>query len=92
MLIGKVEDIWYLEQRGLIVILKTPIAQLPKGLRLKIGDGICFRTDGRTVKSTTVEGIEHCDPYTPKQLFSILLPKDISKAEIPIGAEVLTEP
>ncbi|MDC0936048.1 hypothetical protein OAS39_07160 [Pirellulales bacterium] len=91
MLVGKVHYTRLLAQHGLVVILDTPIGQLPHELHLKIGDRIGFRVDGVTVGTANVAGIEHCDPYTPKRLFSFLISEQVTKVEVPIGAEVVTE-
>ncbi len=37
---------------------------------------------------TKIVGIEHCDPWSPKHTFAFLLPRDVSKADVPIDCEV----
>jgi hypothetical protein len=87
MLVGAVSDTFDIRGRGLVVATNKPYERLPRDLKLKIGDPVEFRSDGRVFRSRVV-GIEHCDPWTPKQLFAFLLPREVGKADVPIGAEV----
>jgi hypothetical protein len=89
MLLGAVADTFEIRGRGLVVATDTPCERLPRNLKLRIGDPVEFRCGGRVLRSVVV-GIEHCDPWTPKQLFAFLLPHDVVKADVPIGAEVWT--
>ena len=87
MLVGTVADTFEIRGRGLVVATDTPYERLPLDLKLKIGDSIEFRSGGNVFRSLVV-GIEHFDPWTPKQLFAFLLPRDVVKADVVIGAEV----
>ena len=87
MRVGAVSETFEIKGRGLIVVTDTPHERLPRELRLRIGDPIEVRSEGRSTRSAVV-GIEHCDPRTPKQLFAFMLPRDVAKADVPIGAEV----
>ena len=89
MLVGAVADTFKIPGRGLVVATDTPYERLPRDLELRIGDPVEFRSGGRVFRSY-VAGIEHCDPWAPKQLFAFLLPGDVVKADVPIGAEVWT--
>jgi len=89
MLVGAVSDTFEIRGRGLVVATDTPYERLPRELKLRIGDPIEFRSGGSILRSTVV-GIEHSDPWSPKQLFAFLLPHEVVKADIAIGAEVWT--
>jgi hypothetical protein len=88
MRIGAVEELFELSLRGLIVVLDTPIDHLPDDLKLRIGDPVEFRSAAGSVLKSTIAGIEHADPWTPKRKFAFLLQIGITKEQIPIGAEV----
>lgn len=87
MLIGAVAETFEIRGRGLVVATDTTYERLPRDLKLKIGDPVEFRSDGRVFHSR-VMGIEHCDPWTPRQLFAILLPREVTKADVLIGAAI----
>lgn len=87
MLLGAVTDTFEIRRRGLVVVTDTPYERLPCDLKLQIGDPVEFRSGGRVFRSR-VEGIEHCDPWNPKQGFAFLLPREAVKADVPLGAEV----
>jgi hypothetical protein len=87
MLVGAVADTFEIRGRGLVVATDRPYERLPRDLKLKIGDPVEFRSSGRVFRSRVV-GIEHWDPWTPKQLFAFLLPREVVKADVQIGAEV----
>jgi hypothetical protein len=87
MLVGKVFDTFEIKGRGVVVATDTTYEQLPRELKLKIGDPIEFRVGKDVVLRTTVVGIEHCDPWSPTHTFAFLLPGDLSKADVPIGSE-----
>ena len=89
MLVGTVSDTFEIKGRGLVVATDTPYERLPRDLKLRIGDPIEFRSGCRVLRSTVV-GIEHCDPWTPKNLFAFLLPREVVKADVAVGAEVWT--
>lgn len=88
MLIGKVVETFEIKGRGVVVATDTTYEQLPNELRLKIGDPLELRLNGKVVLSTNVAGIEHCDPWSPKHNFAFLIPRDLTKADVPIGSEV----
>jgi hypothetical protein len=87
MLVGVVADTFEIRGRGLVVATDTPYERLPRDLKLQIGAPVEFRSGGRAFRSRVV-GIEHCDPWTPKQLFAFLLPREVVKTDVEIGAEV----
>jgi hypothetical protein len=87
MLVGAVANTFEIRGRGLVVATDTPYERLPRDLKLKIGDPVEFRSGGRVFRARVV-GIEHCDLWTPKQLFAFLLPHDVVKADVQVGAEV----
>jgi hypothetical protein len=88
MFVGKVIDTFDIKGRGVVVITDTTYEQLPRELTLKIGDPVEIRMDGEVVLRTKIVGIEHCDPWSPKHTFAFLLPRDVSKADVPIGSQV----
>jgi len=88
MLVGKVFDTFDIKGRGLVVATDTTYEQLPRELKLKIGDPVEFRIGGEVVMRSRIVGIEHCDPWSPKHTFAFLVPRDVSKADVPIGSEV----
>lgn len=87
MLVGTVADTFEIQGRGLIVATDTPLERLPRDLKLKIGDLIEFRSASRAFRSR-VAGIEHCDPWSPKHSFAFLLPREVAKTDVLIGAEI----
>ncbi|HWG42734.1 MAG TPA: hypothetical protein VN688_08105 [Gemmataceae bacterium] len=90
MLVGMVADTFDINGRGVVVATDTTYEQLPRNLKFKIGDPIELRRNDVVLLRTSVAGIEHCSPWTPKQLFGFLLPRDVSKEAVPMGAEVWT--
>jgi hypothetical protein len=90
VLIGNVSDTFEIKERGLILATDRTYEQLPKDLKLKVGDSVELRRDGVVVFRTAVTGIELCDPWSPNRLFAFLLPRGVTKADVPIGAEVWT--
>ncbi|HWG44582.1 MAG TPA: hypothetical protein VN688_17520 [Gemmataceae bacterium] len=87
MLIGMVSDTFAIKGRGVVVATDTTYEQLPQDLKLKVGDPIELRNNGVVILRTNVAGLA---PWTPKQLFGFLLPRDVSKEDVPVGAEVWT--
>jgi hypothetical protein len=88
MLVGRVSDTFEIKGRGVVVATDTTYERLPRELRLKIGDRIELRSGGVVVLRTKVVGMEHCDPWTPQQTFGFLLPREVSRNSVPVGAEV----
>jgi hypothetical protein len=88
MLVGRVFDTFEIKGRGVVVATDTTYEQLPRDLKLKIGDPIELRVGTEVVLRTRIVGIEHCDPWSPKHTFAFLLPRELSKADVPIGSEV----
>jgi hypothetical protein len=86
--VGNVVDTFDITGRGLVVATNLTYEQLPQCFTLKIGDSVEFRHSGETVLTTTVAGIEHCDPRTPKSVFAFLLPRSVQKVDVPAGSEV----
>jgi hypothetical protein len=76
--------------RGIVVATDKTLETFPQNLQLRIGDEIEFRQNGVILLTTRVAGVEHCDPWSPKHPFAFLLPPDIMKQDIPIGAEIWT--
>jgi hypothetical protein len=88
MFIGNVQETFQIAERGIVIALDVTWDTLPDGLILKIGEEIEMRNpDGVSVR-TTVAGIEHADPWTPRRTFAFLLPKDFSRDRLQLGAEV----
>jgi hypothetical protein len=88
MLIGRVEELFQLSGRGIVVILDKTYEQLSPDLKLKIGNPIAFREGDSVVLESIIKGIEICDPWAPNQKFAFLLPPDIRKEFVPINSEV----
>lgn len=88
MLVGKVFDTFEIKGRGIVVATDTTYEQLPRELKLRVGDPVELRIGGAVVLQTKIVGIEHCDPWSPTHTFGFLLPRDLSKADVPIGSEV----
>jgi hypothetical protein len=84
---GKVEELFDLSGRGLVVVTDTAYEQLPGDLAVTIGSVVEFRHAGNSFEAE-VKGIEHCDPWTERHKFAFLLSSDISKNQIPIGADI----
>ena len=87
-LIGRITETFDIEGRGVVAVTDTPYAQLPAELAVRVGDPIELRPDKGSTVRTRLAGIEHCDPWTPTQCFGFLLPPELGKADVPIGAEV----
>ena len=83
-----VVELFQIGDRGVVVETDKTFETFPHNLRLKIGDEIEVRQNGVVLLTTRVAGIEHCDPWSPKHPFAFLLPAEISKQDIPIGAEI----
>ena len=90
MRIGRVTELFDLSGRGVVVVLETPISQLPSGLTLRIGDPIEFRDGDTVMLESRVAGIEHCDPSTARTLFAFLLPRGVTQDSVAIGSDVWT--
>jgi hypothetical protein len=88
-LIGKIDTVFDISGR-VVVVLDLTFAQLPSDVKLRIGDAVEFRQHGEAVTRTQIAGIEHCDPWTPHRLIGILLPANVIKDAVPIGAEFWT--
>lgn len=90
MFIGRVLETFELKGRGLVIATDTTYAQLERELKvLRKGAAIEIRS-GEISLQTTIAGIELCDPWTPEQLFGFLLPREVRKADVPLGAELWT--
>lgn len=90
MKVGRVAELFEISGRGAVVVIDTSYEQLPQDLCLKIGDSVDFRNGTEVTLKSTVTGIEHCDPWTPRQKFAFLLPRDVPKDAVPVGSEVWT--
>jgi hypothetical protein len=71
-------------------LLSAVVLTLPRELKLKIGNPVELRLGAEVVLRTKIVGIEHCDAWSPKHTFGFLLPRNLSKANVQIGAEVWT--
>lgn len=88
MFVGKVLDTFEIRGRGLVVVTDTTHEQLPVELRLHVGDPLEFRDQNVVVLRTRAAGVEFSDPYSPRQNFGFSLPREVTKADVPIGCEV----
>jgi hypothetical protein len=88
MRIGKVDELFDIRGRGVVVVTDVTNAQLPKDLRLKVGDPVEFRVGGQPALRSITAGIEHCDPWSPQRPFAFVLPADVAKEMVPAGSEV----
>lgn len=84
----KVVDLFQIAGRGVVVETDKTFETFPQNLRLKIGDQIEIRQKGVVLLITRIAGFEHSDPWSPKHPFCFLLPVEISKQAIPVGAEI----
>ena len=84
----KVADHFAIRGRGLIVVTDKTYEQLGPNFVVKIGDPVEFRRDNQVMLRSTVEGIEHCNPWSPNRPFVFSLPPDISKEDVPFGTEI----
>jgi hypothetical protein len=84
----KVQDLFELAGRGLVVVVDATYEMLPDDLHIKIGTTIRISRAAQEGLIVRVVGLEHCDPWTPARSFAFLLPGTIAKSEIPIGSEV----
>lgn len=82
-----VQDVFQLTER-LVLAVNATYATLPQNFNLKIGDTIRIRRANREDLTTQVAGIEHCDPWTPRQVFAFSIANTISKTDVPIGSEI----
>lgn len=83
-----VKELFQITGRGVVVVTDKTYETLPNTLALKIGDPIEFRQRGRIVFRTFVAGIEHFDPWSPKHSFAFLLPSEVTKQHVSVGAEI----
>jgi len=88
MFVGKILETFEIKGRGIVVATDTTYEKLPHDLRLKIGDSVELRMGGAVILQTRIVGIEHCNPWSPTLPFAFLLPRDLSKADVPVGSEV----
>jgi hypothetical protein len=84
----KVTALFEVHGRGVVAITDKTYETLPQGLKLKTGAVIEFRGQGCKPMRTTIVGIEHCDPWSPKHDFAFLLPREVRKSDVPLEAEV----
>ena len=90
MLIGTVAATFTIEKRGLVIETDRMISELPRELRLKVGDRVVFRIGDQEVLRTPIAGIEHFDPWSPQCPFCFLLPPNVTRDSAVLGAEVWT--
>jgi len=86
MFIGNVADTFEIKGRGVEVAIDRTVDQLPKELRIYVGDPVEFRSAGAALFQTTISGIGFCDPPNPHRPFAFLVMA--AKTDVPIGAEV----
>jgi hypothetical protein len=79
-------ELFDLRGRGVVIISDRPFADC--NFKLKVGDTIEFRTPEGSMFRTTIADIEICDPFDPHREFALLLPRQISKDMVPLGAEI----
>jgi hypothetical protein len=90
MLLFTVEDVFQLSGRG-CVLVPGPIAEVG-GPEVRVGDPIrLVKPDGSHV-DTFIRGIEMIGRRPPPKVLTapILLPAELSKADVPVGTKVLT--
>jgi hypothetical protein len=83
-----VSDSFHLRGRGLVVVADETYETLDPSITLKVGDSLSIRHVASTPFTVTVLGIEHCDPWSPKQELAFLLNGDLTRELVPHGAEV----
>ncbi len=88
----KVVDTFQIAGRGLVVATDKTYEAFSGKEPFKVGDAVEVRQDGRTILRTYVAGLELCTPWSPQQPIPILLPPEITKQNIPIGAELRISP
>lgn len=81
-----VQELFDLRERGVVVISDRPLADCD--FELKIADTIEFRTPEGLSFQTSIAGIETCNPFDPQREFAFILPRQMRKGEVPVGAEV----
>lgn len=84
----KIQDTFQFENIGLVVAVDIK----EKDAKVKNGDEIELRFSNSLPVITQVAGIMINCPYNPERPFSFSLPKDINKADVPIGTEVWSHP
>ena len=83
-----VVELFNIKGRGVVVATDKTSESLSSQTTVKIGDEVEFRRDGRIILKTRIIGIEHFDPWTPKQPLAFLVPPDVITGEVEIGAEI----
>lgn len=86
-----VRETFQITGRGIIVISDLDFESLPSNFKVKIGDPIEVVENSRIILKTSVAGIEHCDPWTSKHPFAILLPLNVLKEDVPLGSEIRSQ-
>jgi translation elongation factor EF-Tu-like GTPase len=86
MLLFHVQDTFEIQGRGLVVATDCAIGDCD--FRLKLGDEIEIRNELRPWLRTRITGIEFADPYSPVRPFAFLLPREVYKGDVEVGAEV----
>lgn len=84
----KIQDKFQLENIGLVVAVDIKI----KDAKIKNGDEIEIRLPNAPPVITSVTGIPMSRPNDPEKPFSFALPKNMNKADVPIGTEVWSHP
>jgi hypothetical protein len=88
MHVGNVIDLFVVSKRGVIILTDKACHEWPRGLVVKIGQLIELHQSGRCVLKTHIAGI---DAWGGKPV-AFLLPPDVAKQDVPIGAEVWVTP
>jgi hypothetical protein len=88
MVIGTVFDMLEIKGRGLLITIEATNEQLPRHLKVKSGDPVEIRVNGEVVLRSKIVGFAHLPPPTLTRTFGFLLPGDLTKANVPLGAEL----
>ena len=83
-----VAELFTLQGRGVVVVTDKTFEQLGPSIAVKIGDSIEFRKGNEVVLRSSVQGIEHCDPWSPQRPFVFLLPPEVRQDDVPVGSEI----
>lgn len=83
-LLFSVLDTFLIRGRGIVLAADV----LPEQIQLTINEPIELRRPDGSSIITKVSGIEYASPPDPNRPLAILLPRDISKEQVPVGTEV----
>ena len=83
-----VADTFQIEGRGVVLMGDTSTTDIDSRFRFQAGDRIELRQAGHTLLRSHFAGHEFVTPSRPDRPFAFLLPPDVTKRDVPIGAEV----